>query len=256
MPGRSYLTARQIKTRKSTRKPVVNPGKIVTRLPSTFSLVSKCPPPYDQGQLGSCTANALCGALSLQSNNTFRGSRLFIYFQGRLAEDPTHNPADLTDSGADVVDEISYAKSKGICTEVLWPYDISQYNTPPPPTCYTQAAEHKIKSYAIIPINAGLLSTIKSYIAKGSPVLIAIEVYASFESASVAETGKVPIPNPVNWNDPSDPQDAYLGGHEMLCVGYNDTTQLFTVLNSWGTGWGIQPSGASTGVFVRSLMDT
>jgi C1A family cysteine protease len=29
-----------------------------------------------------------------------------------------------------------------------------------------------------------------------------------------------------------------LGGHCVVAVGYNDTTQRFIIRNSWGTGWG------------------
>ncbi len=35
------------------------PMQVLTALPTTTDLRSKCPPVYDQGQLGSCTANAI-----------------------------------------------------------------------------------------------------------------------------------------------------------------------------------------------------
>ena len=34
------------------------------------------------------------------------------------------------------------------------------------------------------------------------------------------------------------PNEAAVGGHAVLAVGYNDTQQRFVVRNSWGTGWG------------------
>ena len=54
---------------------------------------------------------------------------------------------------------------------------------------------------------------------------------SSFESGNWwYTTGNMPYPN-VN-------REAVLGGHAVLIVGYNDTTQRFIVRNSWGTGWG------------------
>jgi len=63
------------------------------------------PPPYDQGQLGSCTANAIAGALEFdqikQSLKEFTPSRLFIYYNERVIE---HTVG--TDSGAQIRDGI------------------------------------------------------------------------------------------------------------------------------------------------------
>lgn len=40
-----------------------------------------------------------------------------------------------------------------------------------------------------------------------------IAVYESFESQEVARTGEVPMPKP---------DEKMLGGHAILCCGYND----------------------------------
>jgi C1A family cysteine protease len=34
------------------------------------------------------------------------------------------------------------------------------------------------------------------------------------------------------------PTESVLGGHAVLCVGYDDARQMFIVRNSWGEGWG------------------
>jgi C1A family cysteine protease len=34
------------------------------------------------------------------------------------------------------------------------------------------------------------------------------------------------------------PTEAVAGGHAVLAVGYDDTTQRFAVRNSWGAKWG------------------
>ena len=55
-------------------------------------------------------------------------------------------------------------------------------------------------------------------------------VYESFESDTVTQTGKVPMPKLNERN---------LGGHAVLAVGYNDTTKRFIVRNSWGPDWAL-----------------
>src|SRR5438105_2853033 len=54
-------------------------------LPSSVDFRPQCPPVYDQGQLGSCTGNAIGGAIQFiqlkeKLATTFVPSRLFIYY--------------------------------------------------------------------------------------------------------------------------------------------------------------------------------
>jgi len=60
------------------------------------------------------------------------------------------------------------------------------------------------------------------------PFVFGIELFESFNS--VSETGIVPMPDPT--------KEKFLGGHAMLCVGYNLKTKMYIVRNSWSTGWG------------------
>ena len=56
-------------------------------LPDHFSLQADCPPVYDQGELGSCTANAIAAAIQVDLKRTRQKpvmpSRLFIYWNER-----------------------------------------------------------------------------------------------------------------------------------------------------------------------------
>src|SRR5437879_10901144 len=60
----------------------------VARLPSKVDLEAKCSPVEDQGQLGSCTANSLAGALEFlelkEGTQLVDLSRLFIYYNERV----------------------------------------------------------------------------------------------------------------------------------------------------------------------------
>ena len=62
----------------------------VLQLPDKVDLRSKCSPVENQGSLGSCTANALAGALEfieLQKGAIFVDlSRLFLYYNERVIE--------------------------------------------------------------------------------------------------------------------------------------------------------------------------
>jgi C1A family cysteine protease len=54
------------------------------------------------------------------------------------------------------------------------------------------------------------------------------------ESPEVDRTGVIPLPEPT---------ETLLGGHAVLCVGYNDADRTFLIRNSWGTEWAQQGYG-------------
>src|SRR5437764_11378201 len=66
------------------------PRAILRKLPTSINLAPKCPAVYDQGELGSCTANAIGGAIEFdqtkQKVRFFMPSRLFIYYNERDQE--------------------------------------------------------------------------------------------------------------------------------------------------------------------------
>jgi C1A family cysteine protease len=80
----------------------------------------------DQGQLGSCTANALAGALEFLERKdkvSFEDfSRLFIYYDERAVEHTIKS-----DSGAMIRDGIKTLAKQGVCSEKKWPYIISKF---------------------------------------------------------------------------------------------------------------------------------
>jgi C1A family cysteine protease len=226
-----YIPLAKLQKRVNKRLHLVKTMKqTVELLPSELSLNEYRNFIYDQGLLGSCTSNAFCMAYRIlnninKTNIDFEPSRLFFYYQERFIEGTT-----MEDSGADVIDGTSYVKEHGICSEKLWPYDITKYSTPPLADAYTEATQYKISSYAVLPNGVEVINQIKHSIYNKQPVLIGIQVYDSFEAEDVAKTGHIKIPDIYKEN--------CLGGHEMCLIGYNDKTQCFTVVNSWGETWG------------------
>lgn len=222
-PKRLYnLTITRLPNLTITRLPVDNKIKFKNpRLIKTIDLRRKFPPVYDQGTLGSCTANALCSLIGYL-NPKLVGSRLFLYYNERKLE---NNISD--DTGSYLHDGIACLIKYGICQESLWPYIINKFAIKPTEICYTNALNHQALQVSNIDNN---LLTMKTSLMKGHPFVVGILIYESFVSSQVAKTGKVRLPNKLKEN--------ILGGHAVICIGYNDNTQMWIMRNSWGPNWG------------------
>jgi len=213
--------------------PYAAPRAILRALPPKADLTGQCPPVYDQGALGSCTANAIGAAHQVEQlrqnrRTAFIPSRLFLYYNARIPLGTVHE-----DSGAMIRDGIKSAVKEGVCPEDLpgtrpyeWPYDIRRFAARPPKACYAKALEHQVVSYRRLPQT---VNQMKGCLASGYPFVFGFTVYESFESAAVAKTGKVPLPQPG---------EAAIGGHAVLAAGYADADRQFLVRNSWGSQWG------------------
>lgn len=195
-------------------------------LPSFVDLRPSCPPVYDQGQLGSCTANAIGAALQFeqmrQKITSFEPSRLFIYFNERDAEGTIQE-----DSGAMIRTGIKVVNRLGFCADDLWPYNPSKFATRPDPLCYSVATGHRSLLYERI--NDGDLQNMKACLASGFPFVFGITVFDSFESTDMTKTGVLQLPAST---------ENTLGGHAVLAVGYDEPSARFIVRNSWGADWG------------------
>lgn len=196
-------------------------------LPAKVDLTSYCSPVEDQGQLGSCTGNAIAGALEYLENKINTAfidlSRLFVYYNERVLE---HTVSQ--DAGAQIRDGIKSVKKWGVCSEHAWPYNVALFANKPVDGCYAEAALRKISVYARVTQD---LQSLKAALATGFPVTFGFSVYASFESAAVAKSGKVAMPKKG---------EQQVGGHAVLMVGYDDKTKRFLVRNSWGAAWGLK----------------
>jgi C1A family cysteine protease len=199
-------------------------------LPKEVDLRDKMSPVVDQGQLGSCTANAIASGLReyllLQSGDPFvQLSRLFLYWHEREMEGHVRE-----DSGAYIRDGMKVLQKIGVCPEADFPYRPEHFADTPTQKAETDAAAYRIGEYhRVLDLDA-----LKAALAEGLPVVIGMKVYESFESEEVARTGKVPVPKKST--------ERVLGGHAMLAVGYKDRGNAGYVIvrNSWGAGWGDQ----------------
>lgn len=196
-------------------------------LPTSIDLRAKCPAVYDQGQLGSCTANGIAAAIEFdlgkQRKKRFTPSRLFIYYNERAMEGNI-----ARDSGAQVRDGIKSVATVGVPPETDWPYDGQKFADKPPAKAYADAKKYLVASYARV--SQGL-TQMKGCLAEGYPFVLGFTVYDSFESDAVAKTGTVPMPQP---------KEGVMGGHCVVAVGYDDTKRVFIIRNSWGVVWGMK----------------
>ena len=203
------------------------PPRFLSDLPPATDLRPQCPAVYDQGMLGSCTANAIGGAVEFdrikQKLADFVPSRLFIYYNERVIEGTVGS-----DSGAQLRDGIKSVASQGACPEPEWPYDIAKFTQKPPAKAYADAKTDRAVSYQSLIQD---LNQMKGCLASGYPFVFGFTVYESFESMEVARSGHAPLPAP---------SERAIGGHAVMAVGYEDAHQRFLVRNSWGPGWGVE----------------
>lgn len=199
-------------------------------LPPAVDLRPLCPPVYDQGQLGSCTANAVAGAIEFdrlkQKAQDFVPSRLFLYWNERFLEGGLAQTKQ--DSGAQIRDGIKSVANQGDCPEPEWPYNVAKFKTKPTTKCYADALKYKAVTYSRL---TPTLIQLKQCLASGFPFVFGFTVYESFESPAVASTGHAPMP--VKG-------ESSIGGHAVVGVGYDDAKQWFVVRNSWGPKWGMK----------------
>lgn len=215
-------------------------------LPSEVDLREWCPPIEDQGNLGSCTANAGVAVVEYFERRAFGkhidASRLFLY---KTTRNLSHSVGDV---GAFLRVTMGALALFGVPPEIHWPYKIDDYDKEPPAFCYAFAQNYQaIKYFTLDPVGttpAELLIRIKTHLAAGLPSMFGFTVYSSIEQA--ASGGKIPYPAPGERVE---------GGHAIVAVGYDDglkikngdaaseTVGALLIRNSWGTGWGSQGYG-------------
>jgi len=208
-------------------------SSVIKQFPAKLSLTN-LPAVYDQGSLGSCTANALGAAFEYEQRKqgltVFMPSRLFIYYNERKIENNTPY-----DTGASISDGIKTLTEDGACDEKLCPYVIANFANCPSEEAYNNASEHQIILSRRVPTT---VDGFKTTINMGLPIVFGFTVYSSFESEEVSKNGIMPLPDLRKENA--------LGGHAVMCVGYDDnmtsrdgkTKGYLKIRNSWGPRWG------------------
>lgn len=194
-------------------------------LPQAISLAAWLPAVRDQGNEGACTMFAGSGILEWLFKR-FKGQDIVFSPQfGYRAERILEGDVDQ-DGGAQSRTMMKVLAQYGLCLESSDPYNDRGWKAPTTAAQLAEARSYRVGAYHRVPD----LATLKSVLASGYVASLAIEVYESFESEEVANTGTVPVPDPRN--------EALQGGHEVYCFGYDDARGVLLCRNSWGAEWG------------------
>lgn len=205
------------------------PHDALTPLPAEVSLRPGMPPVYDQGQLGSCTANAIGACVQYQQLKEGRPegaeipSRLFIYWNERNLEGTVNS-----DAGAAIRDGMKVIGKLGAPPETDWPYDTSRFTERPPDQAFTDATNYEAR-YGLVVQSA---HSFQQSVFWKRPVVFGFTVFQSFEN--IGPDGVMPMPD-INT-------ESVLGGHAVVIVGYKQINGhlYFECRNSWGPAWGDQ----------------
>ena len=214
------------------------PPAVLRALPAKVDLRKQCPPVVDQGRIGSCTANAIAGAVQFDRRKAGEGpdfvpSRLFIYYNERSIE---HDVA--YDRGAQLRDGIKSVVKLGVCPEPMWTYDDTpadpqtdqfgpgvKAGEKPSAACFAEAKKVEALAYLRIVQN---LQQLQGCLAEGFPFVFGISVYRSFWDAKGTPHTTIPLPAATELAGQP------IGGHAIVGVGYDNNKDLFICRNSWG----------------------
>ena len=158
-------------------------------------------------------------------------SRLFIYYNERVIE----NDIPM-DGGAFLRDGMKSLAQQGVCPETDWDYQPtpppvdggpfpvgSKPVTQPPQSCYDEAVKYRITTYQALD---QALPQLQGCLASGYPFVFGFSVFHSWW-----DTAPTVVPYPDNG-------ETLIGGHAVLCTGYDNDKGLFKFRNSWGPAEG------------------
>ncbi len=211
-------------------------------LPAKIDLRKWCSAVEQQGNIGSCTAQAGVGILEYFEKRSFEkiidASRLFLYKTTR----------NLMKETGDVGGFLRYTMGAmalfGLPPEEYWPYVEEKFDEEPPAFCYSYAQNYQsIQYYRHDPSDTPrkkILESVKTHLAAGLPSMFGFSVYSSYTQADAS--GMIPFPGK---------NERIAGGHAVVAVGYDDklkikndnpsgpeTTGAILIRNSWGSEWG------------------
>lgn len=212
-----------------------------------------------QGKIGSCLSHTLIRLIEHKYLAMGRElpdselSELYHYFNMRKRMGTFPH-----DSGGRYRDGLKVCQKQGICSEVLWPYDISKVNRYPLKKCDKDAKNRKILSYyrlkgeGFFRTNYGtLIRDIVGCLNEGLQIAYGLMLTSSFMVGPVVDSGIIPAPAA---------SEKGIGGHALDLESLSISKELLEKVqdlkyklslkdltkhdrcpknpNSWGEKWG------------------
>ncbi len=220
-----------------------------TILPSSVDWSNKMPAVGNQGSLGSCVAWSVgYYAKTFEvgrekgwdlSSNAHIFSPTFLY----------NGINNGVDSGATISNAAAFLIERGCAPVSDCPISASDYYSLASENAFNNAINYRsMDAYLINTTNMSGVNTIREILASGKVATITIQVYGNFDDIS-------------SYNYvycASQRTGTNRGGHAVTVVGYNDSLLTadgygaFKLVNSWGTGWGIN---GYAWISYKALMD-
>jgi hypothetical protein len=192
----------------------------------------------NQGNRGTCVAFASVAVREFLMGSKQDLSEQYLYWWCDAHDPVPEEPGTTVEMGFRGLYE------DGVCFETTWAYNLNPIEgnegQGPPPAGAAEEA-HKYKIEKTIDLDENSITELKLCLkgtddVPGRPIAFSIPVYNSwFRSKAVELSGNITMPLPG---------EAYVGGHAMVLVGYQDDSSVpgggyFIIRNSWGNAWGI-----------------
>ncbi|KAI5925595.1 cysteine proteinase [Camillea tinctor] len=208
-------------------------------------LRNHCPEVYDQGHMGSCTANAVAGAFEFnvrkQGLPEFSPSRLFIWYNARAKGAPGDTQKNVGSNLKDAIRSLDL-RVHGVCSEKDWPYEVAPSDEKthkfypgaraamkPPKRVEDHAHKHTAPKYKKFPDHS--VKTFTQCLNSGFPVVFGMCTYGLLGGQPIRSTGRgLKHPTPHEMKNEH--------RHSLLAVGYIEAEKVLIVRNSWGAHWG------------------
>jgi C1A family cysteine protease len=224
-------------------------------LPPAIDLSPMFPSIKNQGNLGSCTANAASYVVEYYQNRAFgksiASSRLFIYKVTRNIQ------REVGDVGAYLRTTMAALALCGVPPESYYPYKTADFDNEPNQFIYSIADNYEATCYfchdpmaAKLP-GTTVLNRVKKFVNAGIPSMFGFYICPSYESgrnanSSVVHEGYIPYPGD---------DESIESGHAVVVAGYDDSLQIVNtmtgttttgalkIINSWSQLWGFSGYG-------------
>lgn len=191
-------------------------------------IIPESTPISNQGQHGSCVANAWCDMLEILdglegSDEVEQLSRAFLYWTSRYLHDATGK-----DGGTYLRAAAHQLRKIGIVEEQFYPYESSNIMRSPELDLYMMASNNRLNSFYRLSGDSEVRrQELELAIRANHPVVFGTPVGTAFMDYRGEDTV---ITKPPSWT----------GRHAMIVVGirYRDGGWQYKWRNSWGIGWG------------------